>query len=82
MNTPTPDATHCYTVLARACRPRDRLTVSAWADRHRWLSSKQAGERGKWRTARNPILAEIMDCLSLYSRTREVLRLRQRTAVR
>lgn len=67
------DAAHCYATLASACRPRGRLTVSAWADRHRWLSSKQSGERGKWRTARNPILGEIMDCLSLYSRVREVV---------
>ena len=69
----TPWRTHCYGVLARACRPRDRLTVSMWADRHRWLSSKQAGERGKWRTSRNPILAEIMDCLSVHSRERELV---------
>ena len=63
----TPDTIHCYHVLAAACRPRDRLTVSTWADRHRWLSSKQSGEPGKWRTARNPMLREIMDCFSVHS---------------
>lgn len=64
---------HCYAKLAAATRPRDRLTVSDWADRHRILSSKQSGERGRWRTARNPILREIMDCLSASSPVREVV---------
>lgn len=57
---------------ARAMRPRERLTVSQWADRHRILSSKQAGETGRWRTARNPMLREIMDCLSAHSTVREI----------
>ncbi len=64
---------HCYAVLARALKPRDRLTVSTWADRHRFLSSKQSGERGKWRTDRNPILREIQDCLSVFSPVREIV---------
>lgn len=64
---------YCYRKLAIATKPRDRLSVSAWADRHRHLSSKQAGEAGRWRTARNPILAEIMDCLSAFSPVREVV---------
>src|SRR5574340_924538 len=65
--------THCLERLARAVKPRDRLTVSDWADRHRVLSSKQSGERGRWRTSRNPILREIMDCLSATSQVREVV---------
>ena len=65
--------THCLSRLARAVKPRDRLTVSQWADRHRVLSSKQSGERGRWRTSRNPILREIMDCLSATSPVREVV---------
>lgn len=64
---------HCYAVLARAVKPRDRLTVSGWADRHRILSGKQSGERGRWRTDRNPILREIMDSLSVFSPVREVV---------
>jgi len=64
---------YCYQTLATATRPRDRLTVSQWADRHRWLSSKQSGEAGRWRTARNPILREIMDCLSLHSTVDEIV---------
>ena len=65
--------THCLDRLARAVKPRDRLTVSQWADRHRELSSKQSGERGRWRTSRNPILREIMDCLSATSPVREIV---------
>jgi phage terminase large subunit GpA-like protein len=57
---------------ARAMRPRERLTVSQWADKHRILSSKQAGETGRWRTSRNPMLREIMDCLSAHSPVREI----------
>lgn len=57
---------------ARAVRPRGRLTVSQWADNHRVLSSKGSGEVGRWRTARNPMLREIMDCLSLHSPVREI----------
>jgi phage terminase large subunit GpA-like protein len=58
--------------VARAIRPRERLTVSQWADKHRILSSKQAGETGRWRTSRNPMLREIMDCLSAHSPVREI----------
>lgn len=60
-------------VVARAVRPRERLLVSQWADRHRILSSKQSGESGKWRTSRNPMLREIMDSLSVHSPVREVV---------
>ena len=65
--------THCLDRLARAVKPRDRLSVSAWADKFRILSSKQSGEQGRWRTARNPILREIMDCLSHTSPVREIV---------
>lgn len=65
--TPTNWRAYCYRKLAAASRPRDRLTVSMWADRHRWLSSKQSGEPGPWRTSRNPMLREIMDCFSAHS---------------
>lgn len=57
----------------RAVRPRQRLTVSQWADAHRVLTSKQANEVGRWRTARNPMLGEIMDCLSAHSPVREIV---------
>ncbi len=63
---------HCLSVIAAAVAPRRTLTVSQWADDHRVLSGKQAGERGRWRTARNPILREIMDCLSASSRVTDI----------
>ncbi|MCI1193605.1 phage terminase large subunit family protein [Calidifontimicrobium sp. SYSU G02091] len=44
--------------------PDPLLTVSAWADRYRLLSTKESAEPGRWRTARTPYLREIMDCLS------------------
>jgi phage terminase large subunit GpA-like protein len=63
---------HCLTTLRHAVAPRRALTVSQWADDHRILSGKQASERGRWRTSRNPILREIMDCCSANSRVRDI----------
>lgn len=68
-----PGKNHAYNVVARACMPRERLTVSQWADKHRWVSSKQSGEYGPWRTSRNPMLREIMDSLSDSSNVSEVV---------
>lgn len=45
-------------------KPDPVLTVSDWADQHRFLSGKAAAEPGQWRTNRTPYLREIMDCLS------------------
>lgn len=75
MNAPLNPSAHAVMAEAasRAVRPRERLLVSQWADKHRILSSKQSGEAGKWRTARNPMLREIMDCLSVHSPVREVV---------
>lgn len=64
---------HCLSVLRHAVAPRRALTVSQWSDDHRILSGKQSSERGRWRTARNPILREIMDCFSERSRVRDVV---------
>lgn len=64
---------HCIAVLRHAVAPRRVLTVSQWADDHRIVSSKQSSERGRWRTARNPILGEIMDCFSATSRVRDIV---------
>ncbi len=63
---------HCLTTLRHAVAPRRALTVSQWADDHRILSGKQASERGRWRTSRNPILREIMDACSANSRVRDI----------
>lgn len=64
---------HCLTVLRHAVAPRRGLTVSQWADDHRILSGKQSGERGRWRTSRNPMLREIMDCFSAGSSVRDIV---------
>lgn len=63
---------HCFTTLRHAVAPRRALTVSQWADDHRILSGKQASERGRWRTSRNPILREIQDACSATSRVRDI----------
>ncbi|MDH5832157.1 phage terminase large subunit family protein [Luteimonas sp. M1R5S18] len=43
------------------------LTVSEHADRTRIIAKGSGAEPGKWRTARHPMLREIMDCLSDHS---------------
>ncbi|OUS07830.1 phage tail protein [Rhodobacterales bacterium 52_120_T64] len=48
----------------RGMRPDPDLTVSEWADQHRWLSSRASAEPGRYRTTRTPYLREIMDALS------------------
>jgi phage terminase large subunit GpA-like protein len=48
----------------RGTRPDPDLTVSEWADQHRWLSSRASAEPGRYRTARTPYLRAIMDALS------------------
>lgn len=47
-----------------------KLTVSQWADDHRKIAKGAGAEPGDWRTARNPILREIMDALSDHSPVR------------
>ena len=54
-------------------KPKERLTVSQWADKYRILPSKTASEPGKWRTDRTPYLREIMDELSHMSTTKKVV---------
>lgn len=63
---------YCYSKIAAASRPRERRTVSQWADSNRKLSSKDSGEVGNFRTSRHPMMREIMDCLSDFSPVREV----------
>lgn len=50
------DPTTGYGVFARACAPRQALTVSQWADAERRLSSKGSAIPGAWVTDRNPPL--------------------------
>lgn len=56
----------------RGCRPRSLLTVSEWADRHRWLASG-TNAPGRWRTSLTPYLRDIMDDLSEHSPVRTVV---------
>lgn len=55
----------------RGVKPRDLLTVSEWADRHRELRSG-TNAPGPWNTALTPYLRDIMDALSEHSPVRQV----------
>lgn len=68
-----PAAATMYAAAARAIAPRQHMTVSQWADRHRVLSSKGSPFPGGWRTDRNPPLREPMDCMSLRSGVQDVV---------
>lgn len=59
--------------LASGLRPDARLSVSEWADAFRVLSSTGSAEPGKWRTARTPYLADIMDALTVGSQFQKVV---------
>lgn len=59
--------------IAKAIRPRPPLTVSAWANANRILSSKASAEPGRWRTDRNPLLREPMDLMSARSRAKDIV---------
>jgi phage terminase large subunit GpA-like protein len=50
--------------FARGFTPDPDLTITEWADEHRFLSSVSSAEPGKWKTDRTPYLREIMDALS------------------
>ncbi len=63
----------CLSHAAFALRPDPRLTVSSWADAHRFLSQTASGEPGPWRTERTPYLRDIMDCLSPSSPVEKVV---------
>src|SRR5579885_3861634 len=54
-------------LAAEVLTPPPDLTVSAWADQNRRLSSEASAERGEWRTDRAPYQRAIMDALSPYS---------------
>jgi phage terminase large subunit GpA-like protein len=58
---------------SRGIRPDPNLTVSQWADQHRWLSSRASAEPGRYRTARTPYMREIMDALSPVSPVQRVV---------
>ena len=45
-------------------QPDPLLTVSEWADAHRYLSPRASAEPGRYRTDRTPYMRAIMDALS------------------
>jgi len=53
-----------YEAARKAVRPKEFLTVSEWADKHRILSGEGSAEPGEWKTSRTPFLREPMDSLS------------------
>ena len=57
----------------RGLRPIERVTVSQWADRDRFLAPVSSAEPGRYRTARTPYLRKIMDCLSVHDPHRKVV---------
>ena len=59
--------------IASGIEPPPRLSVQEWADAHRRLPTKGAGEPGPWRTSRVPYSAEIMACLSAEHPTKRVV---------
>jgi len=59
-----PQAEEIEEIVRAAVRPDPILTVSEWADRYRYLSTRLAAEAGRYRTERTPYLKDIMDALS------------------
>ncbi len=51
-------------LLRTYLRPRESLSVDAWADRYRVLAGETSAEPGPWRTERTPYLRQIMQDLS------------------
>ncbi|MFP4560993.1 MAG: phage terminase large subunit family protein [Thiohalorhabdus sp.] len=68
------DPEEVYTAsFFEASHPPPDLTVSEWADEHRFLANEESAKPGKWRTDFTPYLREIMDHLSASSPTTEVV---------
>ena len=70
----TLSAAEIYRRAAKAgARPDPDLTVSEWADKHRFLTTRSSPEPGQWRTDRTPFLKDIMDDLSPRSKCHTVI---------
>jgi len=67
------DIIEAYSILAQGLKPRERISVSEWADRHRMLTSEQSSIPGRWRTALHPMLREIMDFWTRGGREHEMV---------
>ncbi len=73
MNSQAETAIFLNKIRTKAYAPKKKLTVSEWADLDRILSKKGSAEPGRWRTKRNPPLAEPMDCLSARSSVKQIV---------
>lgn len=45
-------------------QPPEKLTVSEWADRYRYLNRRFSAQPGQWRTAHTPYMREPMDAFT------------------
>lgn len=50
--------------VRRMLAPRERISVSHWCDRHRYLDRRFTAQPGPWRTARVPYLREPLDAIA------------------
>ncbi len=66
------DVSDLWSQCQDGLRPDSPITLTEWSDRERVLSIKGASAPGKWRTAKTPYLAQIMDSLSASSPIEEV----------
>lgn len=53
-----------YKTLAETWRPPPDLSIDAWSDSYRKLSSESSAEPGQWRTDRVPFQREIMNVIN------------------
>lgn len=60
----SPERELVHQLLREYLRPRESLSVDAWADRYRVLAGETSAEPGPWRTERTPYLRQIMADLS------------------
>lgn len=58
---------------AKNYAPRNHITVSDWSDLNIVLSSKSSSEEGAFRTSRNELLREPMNCFSTRSKVQDVV---------
>jgi phage terminase large subunit GpA-like protein len=66
---------------AQVVAPPPKLTVSEWADRHRYVSPEVSSMPGQWRTEKVPYMREIMDCFNDPRIERVVVKKASRMAV-
>ena len=65
---------HRYNIaLSRGLRPLPRIDFDEWADAHFSLPKEAAAEYGRYRTARTPMVIDILKALSPSSKTQVVV---------